>query len=109
MNGGPVSKNLYLYDELGRLTRVVSVDQDGTEWETETYSYGQDGKRTKVYFVPEQAANAFMYAIEGTVQSYVAPGASAITRSLPSLLIDLSSPSRQRFRLLSSGSVLGLG
>ena len=73
MNAGPVSKSLYFYDERGRLTRVVGVDPDGTEREAETYSYGQDGKKTKVYFVPKQVANAFMYAIEGTVQSYGRP------------------------------------
>jgi hypothetical protein len=79
MNDGPVSRNLYLYDERGRLARVVGVEPDGTEREAETYSYGQDGKRTKVYFVPKQFVNAFMYAIEGTVQSYGAPGAGTIT------------------------------
>ena len=79
MDDGPVSKSLYLYDERGRPTRVVGVDPDGTEREAENYSYGQDGKRTKVYFVPKQVANAFMCAIEGTVQLYGAPCATTIT------------------------------
>ncbi len=79
MNDGPVNRSLYFYEERGRLARVVGVDPDGTEREVETNSYGQDGKRTKVYFVPKQVANAFMYAIEGTVQSYGAPGATTIT------------------------------
>ena len=79
MNDGPVSRSLHFYDERGLLTRVVGVDPDGTEREAENHGYGQDGKRTKVYFVPKQLANAFMYAIEGTVQSYGAPGASTIT------------------------------
>jgi hypothetical protein len=79
MNDGPVSKSLYFYDQRGRLTRVAGVDPDGTEGEVETNSYSQEGKRTKVYFVPKQVANAFMCAIEGTVQSYGAPGATTIT------------------------------
>ena len=79
MNEGPISRSLYFYDERGRLTRVAGVDPDGTEREVETYRYGQDGKKTKVYFVPAQLANAFINAIEGTVQSYGAPGATTIT------------------------------
>jgi uncharacterized protein RhaS with RHS repeats len=75
MNDGPAGKSLYFYDERGRLTRMVGVDPDGTEREVEAYTYGQDGKRTKIYFVPNHLANSFMYSIEGTVQSYGAPGA----------------------------------
>ena len=79
MNDGPLSKSLYFYDERGRLARVVGVDPDETEREAETYTYGPDGRQAKVYFVPQHLANAFMYAIEGTVQSYGAPGATTIT------------------------------
>ncbi len=79
MNDGLAGKSLYLYDERGRLTRVVGIDDDGTGRESEAYSYDQDGKRTKTYFVPKHLASAFMYAIEGTVQSYGASGASTIT------------------------------
>jgi hypothetical protein len=54
MNSEPISKSLYFYDEHGRPTRVVSVDRDGTERASEVYSYGQDGKTTKVYFMPKR-------------------------------------------------------
>src|SRR2546428_14127824 len=57
MNGDAISKDNYFYDERGRLARVVSMDQGGTERESEAYSYSQDGKRTKVYFIPKQEPN----------------------------------------------------
>jgi hypothetical protein len=79
MNDGPVGKSLYFYDDRERLTRVVDVHKDGTERESETYSYDQNGKRTKTYFVSKHLVNAFMYSIEGTTQSYGAEGASTIT------------------------------
>ncbi|MCU1274403.1 MAG: hypothetical protein JWO48_1834, partial [Bryobacterales bacterium] len=46
VNGAATSKGIYYYDERGRLTRVVSVDQGGTERESEAYSYSQEGKKT---------------------------------------------------------------
>jgi hypothetical protein len=80
MNGDPISKSIYSYDESGRLMRIVNVDRDGTQRESEAYSYGQDGKRTKVYFVPKQARDVgFSYGIEGTEMSYGATGAATIT------------------------------
>jgi hypothetical protein len=45
----------------------------------ETYSYDQNGKRTKTYFVSRHLVNAFMYSIEGTAHSYGAEGAGTIT------------------------------
>jgi hypothetical protein len=80
MNGVATSKGIYYYDEHGRLTRVVDVDQGGTERESESYSYSQDGRKTKVYFVPKQEPNVtFGYGIEGTTHSYSAPGATTIS------------------------------
>lgn len=69
MNGDPISKNIYFYDERGRLTRVVSVDRDGTDRESEAYSYGQDGKKTKVCFIPKQGPNAGSVRIAVTALS----------------------------------------
>jgi hypothetical protein len=80
MNGDPTGNNIYFYDECGRLTRVVSVDRNDAERESEAYSYSQDGNRTKVYFVPKLEPDAgFVYGIEGTAQSYDAAGATTIT------------------------------
>lgn len=75
------SNTIYFYDEHGRLTRVVSVDGDGTERESEAYTYGQDGKRAKVYFVPTLEPNTgfVSYGIEGTALSYGGDGATTIT------------------------------
>jgi YD repeat-containing protein len=73
-------KTLYSYDERGRLTRVASVDRDGAESESETDSYGQDGRRTKVYLVPKlEPKTWFSFGIEGTALSYGAEGATTIT------------------------------
>jgi antitoxin component YwqK of YwqJK toxin-antitoxin module len=80
MNGAATSKAIYSYDEHGRLLRVVSVDQGGKERESESYSYSQDGKKTKLYFIPQQEPNVmFGYGIEGTTQAYSAPGATTVT------------------------------
>ncbi len=73
---GPAGQSIYGYDESGRLLRIANVDADGTEHESETYSYGPDGKTTKIYFVPKLAPNVgFAYAIDTTEQSYSATGA----------------------------------
>jgi len=70
MNGYPVSKNIYFYDERGRLARVVGVDRDGTERESEAYSYGQGGKKTRVCFSPKQDPNAGTVGIDVTALSH---------------------------------------
>ncbi|MGD0363083.1 MAG: hypothetical protein ABSC93_19555 [Bryobacteraceae bacterium] len=80
--GGPTGTSIYGYDESGRLLRIANVDADGTEHESETYSYGPDGKTTKTYFLPKLEPNVgFAYAIDTTEQSYSATGArSTATR-----------------------------
>ena len=70
MDGDPTSKNIYLYDERGQPTRVVSVDRYGTERESEAYSYGQDGKKTRVCFSPKQEPNAGLVGIDVTGLSH---------------------------------------
>lgn len=79
MNGVATSKRIYYYDEHGQLARVSSVDQAGKERESEAYTYSQEGRKTKVYFVPKQEPNIqFGFGIEGTTHSYGAPGATTI-------------------------------
>ena len=69
--GGPTSKSIYFYDGSGRRVRIVTVDPDGTERETEACRYGPDGKRTRVYFVPKREPIAgFVFAINGAERSY---------------------------------------
>jgi hypothetical protein len=80
MNDGAICKSRYLYDEGGRLARVVSMDQGGIERESEAYSYSEDGKKTKVFFIPKQEPNVeFLYGIESTEHLYGAAGVTAIT------------------------------
>ena len=74
MDGGPITRNIHSYDESGRLTGIVSVDPDGTESESETYTYNQDGKRTKVCIIPKQEPNV-CYGIDCSEQSHDANGA----------------------------------
>jgi hypothetical protein len=66
MNSEPISKRLHFYDEQGRPSRVVSVDRDGTERASEVYSYGQDGKTTKVYFMPKREPETGSVGIDVT-------------------------------------------
>jgi len=80
VNGAVTSKGVYCYREDGRLARIISMDQAGIERESESYSYSEDGKKTKVYFIPKQDPNVlFGYGIEGTTHSYGAPGAATVT------------------------------
>ncbi len=79
LSGVPSGKTVYSYDEAGRLTRMVNVERDGTERESEAYSYGSDGKTTKVHFVPKLEPNVgFACGIDCTEQSYDATGAPII-------------------------------
>jgi YD repeat-containing protein len=80
MNAAATGKAVYTYDEHARLARVVSVDQSGKQRESESYTYTEDGKKIKVYFIPRQEPDvAFGYGIEGTTNAYSAPGATTIT------------------------------
>jgi len=80
MNGVPTGKNIYSHDESGRLLRIVNVEQDGTQRESEACSYSPDGKMIKVNFVPKRAPNlGSAYGIVCTEQSYTADGAPIVT------------------------------
>jgi hypothetical protein len=77
--GDATGKSIYAYDDLDRLVRIVHVDQTGNEREAESYSYGPEGRKTKVYFVPKMAPNVgFSYGIEGTDHSYGADDAATV-------------------------------
>jgi hypothetical protein len=80
MNDRPQHSALYKYDATGRQTRTVSVDEAGTETDTEVYSYDAEGKRTKICALPLHKGIVH-YGIEGTDMSLGAPGA---TRSVTS-------------------------
>ena len=72
----------------GRLTLVLPVDLDGTKHETERCQYDENGRKTRVVFLPapETSGTACstgscgtMYGVEGTNVLYSAPGATTST------------------------------
>jgi YD repeat-containing protein len=76
------------YDGGGRPASAVTVDADGTKHETERCQYDENGRKTKVVFlpVPETSGAACstgscgtMYGVEGTDAAYSAPGATTST------------------------------
>jgi hypothetical protein len=71
INGGPISRSVYSYDDFGRIIRVVAIDPDGTERESEAYQYSQDGKKTKICFVPKLEPNVgIAFATAGAEQPH---------------------------------------
>jgi YD repeat-containing protein len=76
-----VLKDIYLYDQSGRLQSVVRRLADGAENTVQVFTY--DGRRkTKIqYFhsTPESADSAVAYTVEGSDAAFSAPGATSIT------------------------------
>jgi YD repeat-containing protein len=69
------------YDESGRLLRIVERGQDGHDHVAETHAYGAMGIRTRTAAInPATDRAGFMsWAVDGTDDSYSAPGATALT------------------------------
>jgi hypothetical protein len=80
MNDKPRRRALYVYEEAGRHARTVSVAEDGTETDTEVYSYDAEGRRTKVCPLALRQGN-INYSIEGTDMALGAPGATRMVTS----------------------------
>ena len=78
LGDGPIDRTVYSYDEAGRHVRTVHVGHDGTEKETEICTYNSDGKKTKVCFLGRAGAQSG-FMVEGSEQSYVAPGVVIMT------------------------------
>ena len=77
-NGGRLNR----YDESGRLVRTLITDGDGLERDFEVYSYNEDGRKTKLQFVPRLenlGACGVTYAVEGPQLAYGAEGVATIT------------------------------
>lgn len=49
----PRDRSVYSYDDAGRLTGIVSVDQEGNERLAEIRDYTPDGRQTRSVFVPK--------------------------------------------------------
>ena len=79
MHGGAPTRTVYSYDILGRLVRIAGLEADGTERETEAWSYDAEGRKTRVCRLRSAVPNvAVMYSIEGTEQGYSADGAATM-------------------------------
>jgi hypothetical protein len=79
---------LHTYDGGGRSASAVTVDADGTKHETERCQYDENGRKTKVVFLPVPETSGAtcstgscgtMYGVEGTDVAYSAPGAATST------------------------------
>jgi hypothetical protein len=89
---------LHTYDAGGRPASSVTADVDGTKREAELCRYDENGRKTKVVFLPVPESSGatcstgscgMMYGVEGTDAAYSAPGATTNTttyneRELPS-------------------------
>lgn len=77
----------YTYDQQSRLVRVSSGSASGPETTQETYSYGADGAKTKVFFVPviprrppgEGMVGIHLRIEEGSELGFGAAGAATVT------------------------------
>lgn len=78
LGDGPIDRTVYSYDEAGRHVRTVKVGHDGTEKEIEICTYDSEGKKTKVCFLGLAGAHSG-FMVEGSEQSYVAPGVAMMT------------------------------
>ena len=79
---------VHTYDVGGRSALAVTVDLDGTKHETERSQYDENGRKTKVVFLPvpdtsgatcSTGSCGTMYGVEGTDVAYSAPGATTST------------------------------
>lgn len=79
-NGRLTSVRCLEYDSARRLSRVIVVDKDGGQFVAETYSYGRDGKMTKVVNIDSHLDTGnCTFGVDGTDAAYGAPGATTIT------------------------------
>jgi hypothetical protein len=79
---------VHTYDVGARSASAVTVDVDGTKHETERCQYDENGRKTKVVFLPVPETSGAtcatgscgtMYGVEGTDVAYSAPGATTST------------------------------
>ena len=79
---------VHTYDVGGRSASAVTVDVEGRKHETERCYYDENGRKTKVVFLPGPETSGAtcstgscgtMYGVEGTDVAYSAPGATTST------------------------------
>ena len=54
-NNDAENSSLYHYDDSGRLVRVVSIDQNGLQTDSQIFRYDDAGRKTAQYFLPFDA------------------------------------------------------
>jgi hypothetical protein len=80
MNDEPPARVLHSYDPAGRHLRTERVGADGVRRETESCAYDPSGRKTKTSVLPAPPPGAATtYGVEGSEQSYTAPGAVTMT------------------------------
>jgi hypothetical protein len=79
---------VHTYDVGGRSASAVTIDADGTKHETERCQYDQNGRKTKIVFLPVPETSGatcsagscgIMFGVDGTDVAYSAPGATTST------------------------------
>jgi YD repeat-containing protein len=87
-NGVVTRRVLHTYDVAGRPASSVTVAVDGTRQDAELCRYDDNGRKTKVIFLPVPESGGaicstgscgIMYGVEGTDVAYSAPGATTST------------------------------
>jgi hypothetical protein len=105
---------LHTYDADGRTVSTATVDRCGTKREAELCRYGENGRKSKVVFlpVPESTAGSCstgscgtMYGVEGSDVAYSTPGATTSTTTYD----ERELPSDVTFRDASHGMPTGTG
>jgi len=89
---GFINRTVYTYDEAGRHVRTVEVIHDSTPADSESCTYDAAGRKTKVRFLGAIGRKVSGYGVEGSEQSFPAPGATTMTatydeRDLPSNVV----------------------
>lgn len=77
------SKTFYRYDDNGRLIRIISISPDGKENVSETYSYDEQGRKTKTFYVPSlpkgDTGTLISYSSEIIGSTFMAEGTTSIS------------------------------
>jgi hypothetical protein len=109
MDAGPISRTIHRYDNAGRLTQTLAVDGDGVERQSEICSYDDQGRKTRILFVPNiegascgTSACGTFYGVDGSEQGYGAEGVTTIT----TLYDDHGKPYEAQFRDQSDAVIL---
>ena len=75
-DGGFRTKTLNSYDHSGRPIETVQVSEDGSRHQSETLSYDDAGRKTRLQYLP---AGFEAYTVDETERSYTVPGAATST------------------------------